>query len=105
MVMALFALALPAAAHAGALEEFVDVQAQGLSVAADAADGANFATTPKTLEVTLPAQAFFALLYWNGRDVPCPTDGGGNCAVAQPYKDQTVSFDGNTFGGVFVGAE
>ncbi|HEX9945038.1 MAG TPA: DUF3344 domain-containing protein [Thermoanaerobaculia bacterium] len=102
-----FALALlllmAAGAQATTLAVALDIQGQGLNV--DAA-GTGLQTTGAgivTLNIGGPVQA--ALLYWAGRDRPCPQS-GGNCVIPfQPYKDQVLLFDGNLITGTIIGTE
>jgi hypothetical protein len=46
-----------------------------------------------------------ALLYWAGRDRPCPQSGGACVIPSQPYLDQVLSFDGNLITGTIIGTE
>lgn len=97
-------LAMPAAATT--LQVALDVQGQGLSMASGAAGletiGGGGAVTV-TVNIGGPVQA--ALLYWAGRDRPCPQSGGACVIPSQPYLDQVLVFDGNPITGTIIGTE
>lgn len=101
------ALLMLAAATAGAttLQVALDLQGQGLSMASGGAGleliGGGSASV--TVNIGGPVQA--ALLYWAGRDRPCPQSGGACVIPSQPYKDQVLSFDGNLITGTIIGTE
>jgi len=103
----LLTLLMSVAAVTGAttLQVALDLQGQGLSVAAGGVGlqtiGAGSATV--TVNIGGPVQA--ALLYWAGRDRPCPQSGGACVIPSQPYKDQVLSFDGNLLTGTIIGTE
>jgi hypothetical protein len=104
MLAAAAAFGLPASAGATPLAPFIDLQEAGLTTTADAAGGAGFATTPTTLSVNVGGPVRFALLYWGGRDRPCP-ESGGACIAPEPYKDQQVVFNGASLTGMLIGSE
>jgi hypothetical protein len=97
-------LAMPAAATP--LQVALDVQGQGLSMASGAAGletiGGGGAVSV-TVNIGGPVQA--ALLYWAGRDRPCPQSGGTCVIPSQPYLDQALVFDGNPVTGTIIGTE
>ena len=103
----LLTLLMSVAAVTGAttLQVALDLQGQGLSVAAGGVGlqtiGAGSATV--TVNIGGPVQA--ALLYWAGRDRPCPQSGGACVIPSQPYTDQVLSFDGNLLTGTIIGTE
>jgi hypothetical protein len=94
-----------AAVGATSLQVALDIQGQGLSMASGAAGleliGGGAANV--TVNIGGPVQA--ALLYWAGRDRPCPQSGGACIIPSQPYKDQLLSFDGNLITGTIIGTE
>ncbi|HSB56153.1 MAG TPA: hypothetical protein VLD58_17450, partial [Gemmatimonadales bacterium] len=63
----------------------------------------------QTLTLTVGGPVELALLYWTGRDYPCPVDepDSGHCVLPTtgPYKDQVLSFDGVVTAGVLAGSE
>jgi len=94
-----------AAAHGTALSVALDLQGQGLSLAEAGAglQGIGAGSVNLSVNVGGPVQA--ALLYWAGRDRPCPQS-GGNCIIpSQPYKDQVLRFDGSLITGTIIGTE
>ncbi|HET9210450.1 MAG TPA: DUF3344 domain-containing protein [Thermoanaerobaculia bacterium] len=96
-------LALPAMpATATTLQVALDVQGQGLSMAAG---GTGLQAGPGTVTVNIGGPVQAALLYWAGRDRPCPQSGGACVIPSQPYKDQVLSFDGNLITGTIIGTE
>jgi hypothetical protein len=98
-------LLMAAGAQATALSVALDVQGQGLTLAEAGAgmQGIGAGSVNLSVNVSGPVQA--ALLYWAGRDRPCPQS-GGNCTIPfQPYKDQVLNFDGSLITGTIVGTE
>jgi hypothetical protein len=93
-------LAMPVAATT--LQVALDVQGQGLSMASG---GTGLELSPGTVTVNIGGPVQAALLYWAGRDRPCPQSGGACVIPSQPYKDQVLSFDGNLITGTIVGTE
>ncbi len=60
------------------------------------------------MTVDVDGSVRFALLYWAGRDRPCPDSppGSGNCVIpAEPYLDQELLFDGTPITGTIIGTE
>jgi hypothetical protein len=104
-VFVLAMMMLASVAPATTLQVALDVQGQGLSVAAAGAGMQNLggASTNITVNIGGPVQA--ALLYWAGRDRPCPQSGGACVVPFQPYKDQILSFAGNLVTGTIIGTE
>jgi hypothetical protein len=102
MLLLLFA----AGSQATTLAVALDVQGQGLSLAAGGAGLQGIGSGSATLTVSIGGTVQAALLYWAGRDRPCPESSPGICTVPfQPYKDQVLSFDGNLITGTIIGTE
>jgi len=102
------AVALSAAAARGTpLHPAFDLQGPGLSIAV--AGVGLLANRSQNLTVTVGGPVELALLYWAGRDRPCPVDppGGGHCVLPETgvYKDQVLSLDGAQVTGTLAGAE
>jgi hypothetical protein len=91
--------------HATALSVSLDIQGQGLSLANGGVGLAGIGSATRTLSVTVGGPVQAALLYWTGRDNPCPTSGGACVIPFQPYKDQVLRFDGNLVTGTVIGTE
>jgi len=65
-------------------------------------------SSPRSLAVKIDGPVELALLYWAGRDRPCPQDppGSGVCVVpSEPYKDQILTLDGVEVLGKLIGGE
>jgi len=63
---------------------------------------------PRALAVKIDGPVELALLYWTGRDRPCPQDppGSGVCVIpGEPYKDQILTLDGVEVLGRLIGSE
>jgi Protein of unknown function (DUF3344) len=99
-VLLLALLAMPAAATT--LQVALDIQGQGLSMASG---GTGLQSGPGTVTVNIGGPVQAALLYWAGRDRPCPQSGGVCVIPSQPYLDQVLSFDGNLITGTIIGTE
>jgi hypothetical protein len=99
-VLMLALLAMPAAATT--LQVALDIQGQGLSMVAG---GTGLQLGPGTVTVNIGGPVQAALLYWAGRDRPCPQSGGVCVIPSQPYLDQVLSFDGNLITGTIIGTE
>jgi len=98
-------LACAAAGNATALAPFIDLQEQGLNAVADGQGLMTWNhTSPVSLNVNVGGNVRFALLYWAGRERPCPFD-GTTCPFTQPYKDQQMVFNGNPLTGTVIGTE
>jgi hypothetical protein len=104
-VFLLLGLLMAATAQATALSVALDIQGQGLTIAEAGAGLQTIGSGSATMSVTVGGPVQAALLYWAGRDRPCPQS-GGNCIIpSQPYKDQVLSFDGNLITGTIIGTE
>lgn len=95
-------LMLAAVAPATTLSVAMDLQGQGLSMVS-AGGGLATGATGVTVDIGGPVQG--ALLYWAGRDRPCPMEGGVCVIPFQPYKDQVLRFDGTLVTGTIIGTE
>lgn len=100
-----FVLILTPALQATTLSVALDVQGTGLAVASGGVGlhGIGGGTRNLSVQIGGPVQA--ALLYWVGRDRPCPQSGGLCVVPGQPYRDQILVFDGNTITGTIIGTE
>lgn len=94
-----------AMAGATALQVALDLQGQGLSVASGATGLETIGGGSAALTVNIGGPVQAALLYWAGRDRPCPQSGGACVIPSQPYKDQVLVFDGNLITGTIIGTE
>jgi len=100
-------LILLSAVLAGAppLSVALDIQGQGLSLASGGVGLQGIGAGSRNLTVNIGGPVQGALLYWAGRDRPCPQS-GGNCIIPfQPYKDQQLIFDGSSITGTVIGTE
>jgi hypothetical protein len=107
-----FAMALAIASpavRATPLHPAFDLQGPGLSIAVAGAGFSGPAGRSQTLTVNVGGTVELALLYWTGRDHPCPDDppGSGQCVLPEtgPYKDQVLSFGGGPVTGILAGSE
>lgn len=105
LVAVLSSCLLPAGATP--LHPAYDLQGPGLSISVA---GAGLMTgRPQALTLTVGGPVELALLYWTGRDYPCPVDepGSGRCVLPAtgPYKDQVLSLDGSLVTGILAGSE
>ena len=91
--------------HATTLSTALDIQGQGLSVANGGVGLTGIGSGTRTLSVSIGGPVQAALLYWAGRDNPCPLSGGTCVVPFQPYKDQVLRFDGNLVTGTIIGTE
>lgn len=98
-----FLLLVTATARATTLQIALDVQGQGLTLAAGGVGLQDTGTGSLSVNIGGPVQG--ALLYWAGRDRPCPESGGVCVIPSQPYKDQVLRFDGNLITGTVIGTE
>jgi hypothetical protein len=97
-------LALPA--YATHLAPFIDLQEKGLTLAHDGEGLVGWGGGPRSLTVNVQGPVRFALLYWAGRERPCVETGPGDCSgVAQPFKDQQMTFNGTPVTGTIIGTE
>lgn len=102
-IVSIFCLA--AAAHATALAPFIDLQEPGLTVASGGVGLLGIGAGTRTVTVNIGGPVRAALLYWAGRDRPCPLSGGTCIIPSTPYKDQVLRFDGNLLTGTIIGTE
>jgi hypothetical protein len=105
LLIAVLAAALTAPVGATDLTAALDVQGQGLSLAAAGVGLQTLGAGTATLSVQIGGPVQKALLYWAGRDRPCPQSGGACVVPSQPYKDQVLRFDGNLLTGAIIGTE
>jgi hypothetical protein len=85
-----------------------DLQGEGLTVSVAGVGLLGWNGVPRTLTIVIPGPVELALLYWAGRDRPCPQDppGSGVCVIpGEPYKDQILTFDGARIPGMLIGSE
>jgi hypothetical protein len=102
----LFAGLLALGAQATTLSVALDVSGQGLSMTEGAVGLEGIGAGSRNLSVNIGGPVQGALLYWAGRDRPCPENPAGTCVIpSQPYKDQVLKFDGNTITGTIIGTE
>jgi hypothetical protein len=93
-------------AQATTLSVALDVSGQGLSITEGAVGLEGIGSGSRNLSVNIGGSVQAALLYWAGRDRPCPENPAGTCVIpSQPYKDQILNFDGNTITGTIIGTE
>lgn len=106
LMLAAAVLAVAGAVQATPLAPFIDLQEKGLTLATDGEGLTGWGGGPRDLTVTVGGPVRFALLYWAGRERPCVETGPGDCSgVAQPFKDQEVTFDGVAITGTIIGTE
>ncbi|HSK81164.1 MAG TPA: hypothetical protein VLQ45_32215 [Thermoanaerobaculia bacterium] len=97
---------LASAAQATTLSVALDIQGQGLSMAQGGVGLQGIGGATRNLSVNIGGPVQGALLYWAGRDRPCPESPAGTCVIpSQPYKDQVLIFEGNTITGTIIGTE
>jgi hypothetical protein len=102
----LFAGLLALGAQATTLSVALDVSGTGLSVTEAGVGLEGIGAGSQNLSVNIGGPVQAALLYWAGRDRPCPENPPGTCVIpSQPYKDQVLRFDGNTITGTIIGTE
>lgn len=92
--------------QATALFPAYDLEGPGLSVTQ--AGAGMLQGRARNLVVSIGGRVELALLYWAGRDRPCPQEEpGGPCGLpdAGPYKDQLLRVDGAVVEGSLVGSE
>lgn len=100
-----FLVFLAAAGHATPLQISLDIQGQGLALSEGGVgtQGIGSGSRSFTVDIGGPVQA--ALLYWTGRDRPCPQSGGVCVIPFQPYKDQVIRLDSTLITGAVIGTE
>jgi len=105
VVCVVFLVFLAAAAQATPLQVSLDIQGQGLAVSEGGVgtQGIGSGSRSFTVDIGGPVQA--ALLYWAGRDRPCPQSGGACVIPFQPYKDQVIRLDSTLITGTVIGTE
>lgn len=91
--------------HATALQVALDIQGQGLAVSEGGVGTQGIGSGSRTFNVNIGGTVQAALLYWAGRDRPCPQSGGACVIPFQPYKDQVIKLDGVTITGTVIGTE
>lgn len=96
--------AFPAVAPATPLRPFIDLQEKGLTMTDDAVGLEGLGAGTRSFTVNVGGNVRFALLYWAGRDLPCPP-GPGGCLVTPPHKDQQMVFNGTPVTGTVIGTE
>ncbi|HEX7183635.1 MAG TPA: hypothetical protein VF756_17500 [Thermoanaerobaculia bacterium] len=94
-------------AEATPLHPAFDLQGPGLTVAYAGVGLNGLGAGSRSLTVNVRNPIELALLYWAGREYPCPPDpdAGGCAAPEEPYKDQVLRFDGALIQGTLVGTE
>jgi hypothetical protein len=99
-------LAVASPASATPLNATLDIQGQGLSVSTGGVGLLGIGSGgSRALRVNIGGPVQAALLYWGGRDRPCPQSGGTCVIPFQPYKDQVLRFDGTLITGTVIGTE
>lgn len=91
--------------QATALQVSLDLQGQGLAVSEGGVGTQGIGTGSRSFTVDIGGPVQAALLYWAGRDRPCPQSGGACVIPSQPYKDQVIKLDGVTITGTVIGTE
>ncbi|MFN8559401.1 MAG: hypothetical protein U0531_19380 [Dehalococcoidia bacterium] len=104
-MVAALALQPPRPAQATALTPFIDLQEAGLTLTEAGVGLTTLGAGTAALTVNVGGVVRFALLYWAGRDRPCPTSGGLCTVPTQPYRDQAIVFDGTPITGTIIGTE
>lgn len=96
----------PGALRATPLHPAFDLQGPGLSLAVAGAGMLGPGGRSKSLALNIGGPVELALLYWAGRDRPCPLE-EGRCALPDPgpYKDQVLFLDGVLVTGELIGSE
>ena len=101
----LFLLLVAGVAGATTLGTVLDVQGQGLALAEGGVGLEGIGSGTRTITVTIGGPVQAALLYWAGRDRPCPQSAGACVVPFQPYKDQILHFEGQQVTGTIIGTE
>jgi hypothetical protein len=108
LIAAVGLLGLAAAANATPLSPFIDLQEKGLTFTSAGKGLMGWGGSPQNLTVNIGGPVRFALLYWAGRERPCveSSPGSGVCpVVAEPFKDQQITFNGTPINGTIIGTE
>lgn len=104
-LLCLWMLLFAASAQGTPLSLTLDIQGQGLAVSEGGVGLQGIGTGTRTLTVDIGGPVQAALLYWAGRDRPCPMSGGTCVIPSQPYKDQQLLFAGIPITGTIIGTE
>jgi hypothetical protein len=105
LLLSILCLLLAVTAQATPLNIALDVQGQGLALAEGGVGMQGIGSGTRNLSVNIGGPVQAALLYWAGRDRPCPQSGGACVVPSQPYKDQMIRFDGSLITGTIIGTE
>ncbi len=100
-----FLVFLAAAVNATPLQISLDIQGQGLAVSEGGVGTQGIGSGSRSFTVNIGGPVQAALLYWAGRDRPCPQSGGACVIPFQPYKDQIIRLDGTLITGTVIGTE
>lgn len=100
-----FLLFLAAAVNATPLQISLDIQGQGLAVSEGGVGTQGIGSGSRSFTVNIGGPVQAALLYWAGRDRPCPQSGGACVIPFQPYKDQVIRLDSTLITGTVIGTE
>ena len=100
-----FLVFLAAAAQATPLQISLDIQGQGLAVSEGGVGTQGIGSGSRSFTVNIGGPVQAALLYWAGRDRPCPQSGGVCIIPSQPYKDQVIRLDNTLITGTVIGTE
>lgn len=101
-------LGLAAGTNATPLSPFIDLQEKGLTLTSAGKGLMGWGGSPQSMTVNIGGPVRFALLYWAGRERPCveSAPGSGDCpVVAEPFKDQQLTFNGTPVNGTIIGTE
>lgn len=104
----LFSLLVPSALRATALHRAYDLQGPGLTMSVAGVGLQGWKGASRSLSIKIDGPVELALLYWAGRDRPCPQEppGSGVCVIpSEPYKDQVLTLDGTLVLGKVIGGE
>jgi len=81
-------------------------EGQGLTITESGVGLKGLGDGTRNIVIDVGGPVQLALLYWAGRDRPCPVDAGGSCEIpSEPYLDQALRFDGSDIVGTIVGTE
>lgn len=98
-------LFMAAAVQATPLQISLDIQGQGLAVSEGGVGTVGIGSGSRSFTVDIGGPVQAALLYWAGRDRPCPQSGGVCVVPFQPYKDQVIRLDSTLITGTIIGTE
>ncbi len=105
LLLSILCLTLAVTAQATPLGVALDIQGQGLTLAEGGVGMQGIGSGTRSLSVNIGGPVQAALLYWAGRDRPCPQSGGVCVIPSQPYRDQVIRLDGNLITGTIIGTE